>query len=282
MQSFFLTYRSSRIHFLQGGHGDKILLCFHGYGETAASFAFLEGPLGTAFTLLAIDLPFHGKTEWNEGMSFSMESLLEILQGIELLKDLADGTGTPTPGKKQARILLTGFSMGGRIALSLLEKIPDRVEKIILLAPDGLTVNPWYWLATQTRPGNRIFRYTMKHPGWFFLVLRIGNLLGAVNPSVYKFTRNYVDNPAVREALYHRWTVLRNFRPDIPVITSLVRERRIPVRLLYGQYDRIIRSGKGERFKKNIDPFGELFLLPSGHQLLLEKHLEPIRFALKD
>ena len=275
MQSFFLTYKSSRIHYLKGGHGNKLLLCFHGYGKTADSFAFLEASLAEDFTLLAIDLPFHGRTEWKEGLSFGMEDLLAILEEI-LSRERGRTSG------KDSKFFLLGFSLGGRIALSLLEKMPDRIEKIVLLAPDGLRVNPWYWLATQNRPGNRMFRFTMKHPGWFFIILRTGHLFGLINLSVYKFTANYINDPAGREDLYLRWTTLRNFRPGISNIKSLILERKISVRFLYGQYDRIIPSERGAQFLKSIPFYGKLFILPSGHHLLLEKYLGPILSVLKD
>jgi hypothetical protein len=47
--------------------------------------------------------------------------------------------------------------------------MPEQIEKLVLLAPDGLKVNFWYWLATQTWLGKNSFCFTMKHPGWFFV-----------------------------------------------------------------------------------------------------------------
>jgi pimeloyl-ACP methyl ester carboxylesterase len=273
MQSFFLSYKSSRIHYLQGGHGNKLLLCFHGYGKTADSFAFLETSLAHEFTLLAIDLPFHGRTEWNEGLSFDTTDLLAIIGEMDRLE---------ITGQRDSKISLLGFSLGGRIALSLLEKIPGRIGKMVLLAPDGLKVNTWYWLATQNRPGNRIFHLTMKHPGWFFFILRMGHKLRLINPSVYKFTANYINNLTVREELYLRWTAMRRFRPGIAKVKSLIISREITVRLLYGQYDRIIRSGRGMEFRKGIQLYCGLSILAEGHQLLQTKHLGPILKAIKD
>jgi len=272
MQSFFLSRNSSRIHYLLGGTGDKLLVCFHGYGESAESFAFLEESLGKDFTILAIDLPFHGETDWKEGLFFDPQELVALIGQMAAGRPGGDG-----------KWWLMGYSMGGRIALSLLEKIPEKVKKLILLAPDGLKVNVWYWLATQTRPGNALFRWTMQKPGWFFLLLRVGNALKLVNRSVYKFTLYYIDQAAVRSELYLRWTILRGFRPDIRSIQALIRKKQIPVRLLYGQYDRIIRYERGEKFLKGgIEGWCRLTLLPVGHQLLQARHLDVILSLLKD
>ncbi len=284
MQSFFLSYRSSRIHYLLGGRGDKLLICFHGYGESGQSFSFLEESLGKDFTILAIDLPFHGKTDWKGGLFFDPATL------IALIGQITAGTqgSNDTPGSHgrlggNGKWWLMGYSMGGRIALSLLEKIPEKVEKLILLAPDGLKVNIWYRITTQTRLGNILFRRTMQKPGWFFLLLRVGNALKLVNPSVYKFTLYHIDQASERSELYTRWTTLRGFRPDIRAIQAFIRERQILVRLLYGQYDRIIRVERGEKFRKGgIEPWCRLTLLPVGHRLLQARNRKAILSLLKD
>ncbi|WP_315818833.1 serine aminopeptidase domain-containing protein [Paraflavitalea speifideaquila] len=118
------------------------------------------------------------------------------------------------------RLTLAGFSMGGRVALGLMEKIPAQIDKVILLAPDGLKVNIWYRLATRTVIGNRFFRFTMRHPQWFMLLLKIGNRIGMINQSVLKFTRYYINDKQVREDLYNRWTCMRYIRPHLPTIKS--------------------------------------------------------------
>jgi pimeloyl-ACP methyl ester carboxylesterase len=183
------------------------------------------------------------------------------------------------PGREAGWHLL-GYSMGGRVALQVLELAPERVRRLVMLAPDGFTVNPWYWVATQTGAGNRLFRRTMKNPGWLFWLLRTGNRLGLVNPSLFKFATRYIDDDPVRQALYTRWTVLRGFRPRPGAIAALIRQWQIPVVLLYGRFDRIIGPRRGERFVRHIHPFGRLELLPAGHQLLQPKFIEVITDAL--
>jgi pimeloyl-ACP methyl ester carboxylesterase len=261
MHTDFLDHGSSRINYSRWGTGNKILLCFHGYGESADSFAFLEDPLGNEFTILAIDLPFHGGTEWKEERVFLPEDLLTILGKIT----------TGLPGAAQQWWLL-GYSMGGRVALSLAERLAGKIEKLVLVAPDGLKINPWYWLATQNSPGRRLFRWTMKRPGWFFFVLKMASKLGLVNRSIYKFTFNFIGDARVRDELYKRWTTMRKFRPDIPAVHSLIRKQRISVRLLYGRYDRIIRWETGEKFRKGIGAGCGLVILETGHRLLQEKN----------
>jgi pimeloyl-ACP methyl ester carboxylesterase len=255
--------------------GSRLVFAFHGYGESSTSFTFLGEAISDDFTLVAIDLPFHGQTEWNEGLFFDPRDLLFILRAIE-----AGLTSTqPVPGDPSVTPYLPGwwflgYSMGGRIALQLLQDSPQLADKLVLLAPDGLKVNPWYWLASQTRPGNILFRATMRRPGWLFLLLRLGHALQLVNPSVYKFTVQYINDDRVRQELYTRWTTMRGFRPRLAVIADIIRERQLPVRLIYGSYDRIIRWESAEKFRKRgITATCHLTLLPTGHQLLRPQYL---------
>ena len=270
MSEHFIAFRSSRLHYFTWGEGARIVFAFHGYGESGESFAFLAKALGRDFTIVAPDMPFHGQTEWKEKELFFDPGDLR-----ELMKEIALGL----PEREEGWWLL-GYSMGGRVALQLLELEYERVERLVLLAPDGLIVNPWYWVATRTAPGNLLFRWTMKRPGWLFFLLRAGNRLGLVNPSLFKFAAQYIDDEAVRTQLYHRWTVMRGFRPDLGRVAGWVREMETPVVLLYGQYDRIILASRGERFQRRIEPYGRLIVLPAGHAILQAKFMEVIANAL--
>lgn len=265
MHSAFFSFRSSQIHYSYGGNGSSLLLCFHGYGESEQSFHFLDHYLPDHYRMIAIDLPFHGKTQWKEGLACTTNDMVAIVTAI--LAQVGNGA---------TRFTLIGFSMGGRVALSILQAIPAQVEQLILLAPDGLKVNAWYWLATQTWMGNALFRFTMKYPGWFFFILNAMNRLGVINQSVYKFTRHYIDDENIRFQLYHRWTCMRKIRPDLFQIKTLIRQYQLPVRLLYGQYDRIILPVRGEKFREGIENYCTLQVLPTGHQVLQEKNAAAI------
>lgn len=270
MQSSFIQYKHSQIHYTAGSTGEKLLVCLHGYGESEKTFHFLERYLPAGHRLVAIDLPFHGSTQWQEGLNFTIDDLLSILGSIRQELDL------PT-----ARLSLMGFSMGGRVALSLLESIPDQIDKVLLLAPDGLKVNVWYRFATRSLIGKQLFRFTMQHPGWFHRFLQAGNRLKLINQSIFKFTNYYINDRRVRDELYNRWTCMRHFRPHLRVIKALIVQYQVPVRLLYGKYDRIIRYERGEKFKAGIESFCTLQVIPTGHQVLQEKNVSTILTMLE-
>ncbi len=278
MEFRLLTYRNSTIGYYRFGYGPKTVVCFHGYGEDASMFGFLDKYAGNQYTFCSINLPFHGKTEWKDSFTFTHSDLLQIVEKIVEEVSLKDhphnSVGT------NLKLSLMGFSLGGRIALSLYQAIPEKIEKIVLLAPDGLKVNFWYWLATQTWAGNKFFAVTMKKPGWFFGLLKLLNKLKLVNASIFKFVHYYIGDAEVRRLLYTRWTTLRKLKPDVKKIKSHIREYKTPVRLVYGKHDRIILSSVGNKFKKGIEKYCTLTVIHSGHQVLHEKHAEEIVAAL--
>lgn len=268
MEQRLLTYKKSKISYYSFGNGPKTAICFHGYGEDGKLYSFLEKHAGELYTFFSIDLPFHGNTEWNEDLLFTHHDLSQIIFCIVGQKEINN------------QLTLMGFSLGGRIALSYYQTHPEQINKIVLLAPDGLKVNFWYWLATQTKIGNRLFAYSMKKPGWFFIFLNGLNKAGLVNASIFKFVNYYIGNKDVRQLLYLRWTTLRKLKPDLQRIKFFIRKNKTTTRLVYGKYDRIILPIRGQKFQKGIEEFCSLTIIHSGHQVVHENHTNQILPAL--
>lgn len=234
------------------------MVCLHSFGETADSFSFLESYLQDKFTVYAIDLPCHGQTKFLQ-KEFSIQDLAAVL---ELM----------FPSFNNQSLYLLGYSMGARIALSLVEYMPDKISKVVLLAPDGLSVNSWYWLATQTSIGNRLFKYTMQHPQWFAAVVNLLNKFGFVNKGVAKYVHKYIDDSQVRTNLYNIWTTLRKFKPQPTIIKQQVTFNQITIHLVFGKYDRVIPYANGYRLQKGCESYIQMHEVQGGHLLLKEKH----------
>jgi pimeloyl-ACP methyl ester carboxylesterase len=120
----------------------------------------------------------------------------------------------------------------------------------------------------------------MKRPGWFLGFLNRLNKLKLVNASIFKFVNYYIGDKEVRQQLYDRWTSLRKLKPDLQKIRSLTRVNKTPIRVIYGNHDRIILSSVGEKFRKGIEDHCTITIINSGHQVLQEKHGEEIIKAL--
>jgi len=265
----YISYQQSQFSYLKYGNGNKILVCLHGFGENADTFSFIEKYVEQDFTVYALDMPMHGHTLWQNKLTFPIKSLIELMSLI-------------IPDFNTQRIHLLCYSMGGRIGLSLLERIPHKIEKAVLLAPDGLTVSAWYWLATQTWLGNGLFKYTMRFPQWFAWIVNMMNRMKWVNSSVAKYVHHYIDDEKIRTDLYRIWTTMRKFRPDLPHVKKVLAENKIPLHLVFGAYDRIILSKHGYVFQKGAEEWIHVHELQTGHLLLKEKHAAAIISFLND
>jgi pimeloyl-ACP methyl ester carboxylesterase len=172
-------------------------------------------------------------------------------------------------------ISLLGYSMGGRIALTMLQQIPSKIERVVLVAPDGLHKNFWYWFSTQTGLGNKLFSYTMKKPYWFFSGMTFLKSFRLLNKSIFKFAHTYLDDQVEREMLYKRWTTMRKFLPKASLITVSLKQHQVPLRMLFGNYDRVILAERSTSLDKANDTI-TVKKIKAGHQLLKEKYTKDI------
>ena len=257
METHLLTYRHSQVHYYRYGQGKKYMFCFHGYGEDGESFKIFEGLMGDLFTLIAIDFPFHGKTVWEDGLLFEPTDLITI---INLIK----------PADQSMHLL--GYSMGGRVALQLLQVIPELINKLVLVAPDGLHKNKWQWLSTETRIGNRLFAYCMHQPVGLLRLIDKAAKLGLFKKNLLKFIHYYLDDAEQRAILYRRWTTMRKFRPDTALLKKIILLRQTRICLLFGEYDRVILSKHGFTFSRQTSGLVQVTEIEAGHQLLREKY----------
>ncbi len=266
MSDHFVAYKGSSLHYCLWGTGNKLLLCLHGFGETAQSFRVLQPFLCGEYTMIALDLPLHGETLWGDTLLFTVEDMAAVIDHI--------------PVMHKRNFSLMGYSMGGRTALQLYQYLPGRVEGLILIAPDGIKINIWYRFATQNKLGNIIFKYVMRNPRFFFWVTGVLRKAGMINTGVYKYVHVHLKSAGMRMQLYNIWTTMRRIKPDIRLIRSLIRAHETKIVLIYGRFDRVIRYTTGEQFRSGIENFCALHILDAGHRLLTEKNAAVIATLL--
>ena len=251
-----VVYKGNTIAYKKYGTGSRYIVCFHGFGQAGYRWGILEPYLGSRFTLIAFDLPFHGATEWNQKENFTVEKLTDILALV-------------LP-KNHPKFYLLGYSMGGRIALRLLQHIPKQIQKAVLLAPDGLHKNFWYQFATHTIVGRNLFYKSMKNPRLLFSIAKKLRDKGALSRTQYSMAEFYVSNDTSRMAIYYRWMGTRHFQPDLNLVRSLIVKCRIPVTMVFGKSDNIIVADKGILFTKGLENHATVKLLDTGHYFLRE------------
>ena len=114
------------------GDGPPLLL-LHGFDSSHLEFRRLAPLLAHRHQLLIPDLFGFGFSPRPAGAEYSPRALLAHLQA--LLADLQRRFGTSPVG-------VIGASMGGSVAVELARREPQAIDRLLLLAPAGLTGRP--------------------------------------------------------------------------------------------------------------------------------------------
>jgi pimeloyl-ACP methyl ester carboxylesterase len=123
--------RHARLSTLEAGTGPPVL-AIHGLGGTKGSFLFTVAALADRFRVVAVDLPGFGDSDKPIGAAydprFFADAMIDLLDALEL--DRAD---------------IIGNSLGGRVALEVALRDPERVGRLALLAPSLAWRRPRRW-----------------------------------------------------------------------------------------------------------------------------------------
>jgi pimeloyl-ACP methyl ester carboxylesterase/putative sterol carrier protein len=236
------------------GQGDPVLL-LHGLGGTKITWLPLLGALGERHRVIVPDLPGHGESD-KPRTDYSPRFYARVIR--RLLDSL---------GIEQAVVI--GNSMGGRIALELALRSPDRVACMGLLSP-AVPGFRWRYILGFTRVfptewGGIPFPLREK---WMETVIR--RLFAdpsrlpesAYSSAAKEFIRIYRD-PVARMAFFSSLRHIVTERPE-PFYSSLRRIKQ-PVLVAFGDQDRTVPPRLGVRLAQRL-PNSEYVALPGcGH-----------------
>ncbi|MBN9097520.1 MAG: alpha/beta fold hydrolase [Pseudonocardia sp.] len=113
--------------YLEEGSGDPVLL-LHGSGPGVSAYANWQKTipgLSGGFRVLAPDIVGYGSTSRPDDVVYSLRTWTDHVVGF------MDALGV-------ARAAFVGNSLGGRIALDLAERFPDRVSRMVLMGAPGV------------------------------------------------------------------------------------------------------------------------------------------------
>lgn len=238
------------------GNGPKALLAFHGFGQDSNIFRPLQSTIGHQYTVYAIDLFFHGESQFPAGQVLTKPIWQRLIDAF-LREHAID------------RFSVIGFSLGGRFALIMAEQYTHQLEQLILIAPDGITKTGWYWLATSSPPGRWLFGVVLRH---LSVLSRAGQVLvrlGALHRTVMRFAEVSLATPEQRRQVYVSWTTFRLLTVNISALASLLSRSTVRVRFFTGYFDQILPEHYINPLTKRLHSY-ELTVLKTGHNRLIE------------
>ncbi len=263
----YLAATGMRLHLLDTGSrtGPAVIL-LHGFGSSLQTFDAWAAALGADYRVVRYDLPGFGLTGPDPTGDYSDRRDMAVLEAV------MDELGI-------ARATLIGNSMGGKLAWRFAAARPERVERLVLVSPDGFASAGFaYGKAPRVPMLARVLPYVLPK-----MMVRMSLAPAYADPT--KLTDDVVDRysdmlraPGVRAAILARTaqTVLEEPEP-------LLRNIRAPTLLLWGDRDAMIPIGNAADYLATI-PQSRLAVLPGlGHVPFEEApdaSLQPVRAFL--
>lgn len=213
-----------QLHMRQSGPpGAPAVVLLHGFGSSLHTWDAWAKGLATTHRVVRIDLPGSGLSPPDPAHDYRDE------RSLDMLIALMDSLGLQ-------RTSLAGHSMGGRIAWTFAAKFPERVDKLVLVAPDGFASFGFEYGKPMDVPATLgLMRHVLPKP-----LLRMNLKSAYARPEALSdavTTRHHdlILAPGARQAMLDRLrqTVLQEPLP-------LLRQIKAPTLLVWGEADAMI------------------------------------------
>ncbi len=247
------------LEYIRFGEGAYPLICFHGYGRKAEDFAFLLPHLRSDVTLYCFNLFGHGRSHYPEDRI--ERSSISKSEWADIFETFLDAIGAE-------KAFIAGYSLGGKTALCLMEKLPERIEGVMLFAPDGMQGFPWYKWASRIPPVRRLIKRQVRRPSLLFATVRILYKLGFIKLRVKSFLEQHTRTGTQRKAVYKIWSMHRDLNPHISHILRNIQRYSIETHMILGRYDPVIRPERVDRAGMRDERQIHEHIVPKGHLLL--------------
>jgi pimeloyl-ACP methyl ester carboxylesterase len=256
-----------RLHIRDSGpRGAPAVLLLHGFGSSLHTWDAWSADLSRDLRVIRIDLPGSGLSSPDPTGRYTDARTIELIIG--LLDRL-----------EVAKISLVGNSIGGRIAWTFAGTQPQRIERLVLISPDGFASPGFaYGQSAEVPMSVQLMRFTL--PKW---LLRMSLAPAYADPSTLTdaLTERYhalMLGPGSRNAMIARMqqTVLEDPLPVLRQITA-------PTMVLWGKQDGMIPFANAADYLQAIAKSTLVSLDGIGHvpqEEAPERSLIPVRAFL--
>lgn len=244
-----------RVSAFEAGSGEPIVL-LHGLGATKAEFLPTVPALAPGFRTIAIDLPGFGDSDKPLRAPYDPPFFARWVAAT------LDALGLD-------RVHLLGHSMGGRVALEMAMRHPDRIDRLVLMTPSmaWLADRPWAPALRLVRPE---LGFLQPAPRNFVegVIKRVVPQSDShfVAPALDEFLRAYL-TPRGRVAFY---AAARNIYLEDPTAFWAGLEALSPEALfIWGRRDGLVPIGFARHVRERL-PAAQHVELDCGHVPQLE------------
>jgi pimeloyl-ACP methyl ester carboxylesterase len=247
--SEFIQVAGMRMHVRDTGPRDaRVVILLHGLGSSLHTWEPWARTLALRFRVIRYDLPGFGLTGADPTGDYT------DARSVAVLAALMDTLAVP-------RASLVGNSMGGKLAWQFAADHPDRVDRLVLISPDGYASPGFeYGKKAEVPLVARLLPYTL--PTWMLrmnLAPAYGDASRLTEGTVTRY-RDLMLAPGVRRALLER-TAQVMLEPPEPMLRRI----QAPTLLVWGEKDGLIPFSNAQDYLKVI-PQARLVSFPDlGH-----------------
>jgi pimeloyl-ACP methyl ester carboxylesterase len=225
-----LSYR-----YYQSEHSEVIFL-FHGFGQTKGLFETFVPSILPYYSVIAIDLFFHGESTVNDN---SIDAI-SINRWNALFNQIVEKHVIN-------RFSLLSFSMGSRFLVALLHAYATRINKIVLIAPDGFGNNFWFSVAASNKLTRSVFQFTMEQPSCLQLMVHIFGAIGIFNSITKRFIDRNLKSGEHRKKIYASWIYFRKLIISKDDFVRLICKNEIELMCFCGKEDQLVSKKSVEQ-----------------------------------
>ena len=250
--------------YLDSESGEEIWLAFHGYGQDAEIMHHFMKALRPNDRILSFDLPLHGNTTIYKNRPMEIGDLGE-LAGVALREVGA------------SKCSLCGFSLGGKVVLKMVELTPATTDRMVLIAPDGLKINPLYRFVAKTLLGRILFSVVIWFPQPLFFMSGVLAKTGLMNGKIHQFVSDQMGTREKREKVLRTWITFKHITPSLDQVRKRIWRYKVRPTLIFGKHDRVIHPKLAKKLSGKNCSSAEVILLDTGHNLTTKTHAEILR-----
>jgi pimeloyl-[acyl-carrier protein] methyl ester esterase len=253
---------SALYHEVSGKEGGPDIVLLHGWSLNLGVWDGLVRALAPRFRLIAIDLPGHGRSDWDPKATSPAAQAWRVHETVAPLS---------------TRYALLGWSLGGQVALDLAAALPAAVERLVLIATTPKFLVGPNWRCGTPRPLLARLAHRLHAEGeravHDFLALQVrGTAPRTAARVLAKLRRALTTHGAARpEALMSGLMRLRegDLRAALPLV-------KVPALVMAGQRDRIIRPAASRALAAALPKAHYVEVAGAAHAPFLS---HPVQFA---
>lgn len=254
MTAHFINTDRGRIHYLSWGTGKRLIIALPGFSNAAALFTPLGTTLPDNCTLVAVDLPFHGRTQWT-AEQFTKTDVQQWMLAIANRYQVD-------------RFEWMGFSLGGRIILSMVGQMCPYLGGIHLIAPDGLaTFRTFYPSLIPQFLRKGLFRLIARHPEKCLSLAKTMHDWHLLDHFSLIYVEKHLRTSIHTDRLFKTWLSLPNFPVSKKRSRARLIEQKIPLTLNLATQDKFVDTELIQGWAASI-PQLQLYLFDGGHHLV--------------